>query len=162
MNIRPRPKQNYPNLWKLFWISILPFFLLTCLKNLWKSVNRGSQAFFSKYSFVTPSREWQRVAQGDLTNLHTLIVQMHLLFQLHSRSAMILYFYVYSTRKTTLPLFVILHIIHLYKLTKNETKYLVPLLLTSNNQKKSNYVPKSIGHFSPLMLPLDVCQLNTS
>ena len=54
------------------------------------------------------------------------------------------------------------HIIHLYKLTMNQTKYLVPLLLTSNNQEKSIYVPQSIGHFSPLMLPLEVCQLNTS
>ena len=53
------------------------------------------------------------------------------------------------------------HIIHLYKLTMNQTKYLILLLLTSNNQEKSIYVPKSIGHFSPLMLPLAVCQLNT-
>ena len=54
------------------------------------------------------------------------------------------------------------HIIHLYKLTMNQTKYLVPLLWTSNNPKKSIYVPKSIGHFSPLMVPLAVCPLNTS
>ena len=41
------------------------------------------------------------------------------------------------------------HIIHLYKLTMNQTKYLVPLLLTSNKQEKSIYVPKSIYPFSP-------------
>ena len=33
----------------------------------------------------------------------------------------------------------------------NQTKYLVPFLLTFNNQEKSVYVPKSICHFSPLM-----------
>ena len=38
----------------------------------------------------------------------------------------------------------------------NQTKYLVPLLLTFNNQEKSIYVPKSIGNFIPLMLPLAV------
>ena len=54
------------------------------------------------------------------------------------------------------------HIIHLYKQTMNQTKYFVPLLLTFNNQEKSIYVPKIIGHFSPFMLPLAVCQLNTS
>ena len=54
------------------------------------------------------------------------------------------------------------HIIHLYKQTINQTKYLVPLFLIFNNQEKSIYVPKSIGHFSPLMLPLAVYQLNTS
>ena len=53
------------------------------------------------------------------------------------------------------------YIIHLYKQTINQTKYLVPLLLTFNNQEKSIYVPKRIGHFSPLMLSLAVCQLNT-
>ena len=54
------------------------------------------------------------------------------------------------------------HIIHLYKQTMNQTKYLAPLLLPLNNQEKSIYEPKSIGHFSPLMLSLAVCQLNTS
>ena len=32
------------------------------------------------------------------------------------------------------------------------------LLLTFNNQEKSLYVPKSMDNFSPLMLPLAVCQ----
>ena len=44
-------------------------------------------------------------------------------------------------------------IIHLYKQTMNQTKYFVPLLLTFNNKEKSIYVPKSIDHFSILMLP---------
>ena len=54
------------------------------------------------------------------------------------------------------------HIIDQYKKSMNQTKYLVPLLLTFANQEKSIYVPKSIAHFSPLMLPLAVYQLNTS
>ena len=54
------------------------------------------------------------------------------------------------------------HIIYLYKQTITLTKYLVPLLITYNNQEKYIYVPKSIGYFSPLMLPLAVCQLGTS
>ena len=54
------------------------------------------------------------------------------------------------------------HIIHPNKQTKNQTKYLVPLLLTFKKQEKSIYVPKSIGHFSHFMLPLAECQLNTS
>ena len=53
-------------------------------------------------------------------------------------------------------------IIHLCIQTMNQTKYLVPLLLTLSNQEKSIYVPKSISHFSPLNLPLAVCQLNNS
>ena len=38
------------------------------------------------------------------------------------------------------------HIIHLYKQKMNQNKYLVPLLLTFNNQEKCIYVPKRIGH----------------
>jgi hypothetical protein len=33
---------------------------------------------FSKYSCLTPSRGWQRVRVGDMTNWHTLMVQIHL------------------------------------------------------------------------------------
>ena len=42
------------------------------------------------------------------------------------------------------------HVIHIYKQTMNQTKYLVPLLLTFNKQEKTIYVPKSIGHLAPL------------
>ena len=60
--------------------------------------------------------------------------------------------YTHKGRRPYLSLF--FHIIHLYKQTMNQTKYLAPLLLTFNNQEKSIYVPKSIGHFSPIMLQL--------
>ena len=43
-----------------------------------KGVHRPA---FSMYSFITPSRGWQRVVEGDMTECHTLMVQMHLLCQ---------------------------------------------------------------------------------
>ena len=45
------------------------------LKNGEKVVHRTA---FSKDSFLTPSRGWQRVAEGDVIKWHTLRIQMHL------------------------------------------------------------------------------------
>ena len=127
-----------------------------------KGVHRPA---FSKYSFITPSRGWHRVAQGDMTNWHTLMVQMHLLCQRsgdYIQDVTLFVILCILKKEDNLTFVCYFHIIHLYKQTMNQTKYLVPLLLTFNNQEKSIYVPKSIGHFSPLMLPLAVCQLRTS
>ena len=51
------------------------------LKPLKISEKRVHRPVFSKYSFINPSRGWHRVAQGDMTNGHTLMVQMHVLCQ---------------------------------------------------------------------------------
>ena len=51
----------------------------------WKPLNisekRVHRPALSKYSFITPIRGWHRVAVGDMTNWHTLMVQIHLLCQ---------------------------------------------------------------------------------
>ena len=82
MKTRPRPKTKLPKL-----VEIVPdmypdllFDNMSCnpLQISEKGVHRP---VFSKYSFITPSRGWQRVAVGDMTNWHTLMVQMHLLCQ---------------------------------------------------------------------------------
>ena len=99
-----------------------------------------------------------------MTNWHTVMVQMHLFYQrsgdyIKDETCFCYSMYILPYDLTFVCYF---HIINLYKQTMNKTKYLVPLLLTFNNQGKSIYVHKSIGHFSPLMLLLAVCQLNTS
>ena len=117
------------------------------------SEKRVHRPAFSKYSFIPLRRGWQRVAQGEITNWHTFMVQIHLLCQQSDD-------YIQERPWFCISMYTVcyFHIIYLYKLTMNQTKYLVPLLLTFNKQEKSIYVPKSIGHFSPLMLPLAVCQ----
>ena len=45
-----------------------------------KGVHRPT-FFLSKYSLITSSRGWQWVSVGDMTNWHTLMVQMKLLCQ---------------------------------------------------------------------------------
>ena len=165
-NIRPLPKTKLPKL-----VEIVPdmypdlLFVDMSRKPLKISEKGVHMPPFSKYSFITPSRGWHRVAQGDMTNWHTLRVQMHLLCQQSGDYIQEVPWFCISTntqkgRQPYLSLLFSYH--HLYKLTMNQTKYLVPLLLTSNNQEKSINIPKIISHLSLLMLPLEVCKLNTS
>ena len=82
MKNRPRPKTKLPKLVEIV-PDMYPDLLLgdiSCkpLKISEKGVNKPA---FSNYSFITPNRGWQWVAVGDMTNWHTLMVQMHLLCQ---------------------------------------------------------------------------------
>ena len=126
-----------------------------------KGVHRPA---FSKYSLITPSRGWQRVTW--LTGIPLWIKCTCCANSQVTKIQGVPWFcnstYIQKGRRPNLCVFFLFHIIHLCKQTINQTKYLVLLLLTFNKQEKSIYVAKSIGHFSPLMLPLAVSQLNTS
>ena len=87
------------------------------------------------------------MAEGDITNWHTLMVQMTTFKMCHDFVILFI-----LKKKDDLTFACYFPIVYLYKQTMNQTKYLVTLLLTFNNQQKSIYVPKRIGHFSPLML----------
>ena len=141
MNIRPRPKTKLPKLVEIV-LNMYPDLLFgdmswKPLKISEKGVHRPS---FSKYSFITPSRGWHRVAQGDVTSWHTLKVQMNLLYQqsgAYIQEQPWFCISMYTQKKDTLTFVCYFHIIHLYKLTMNQTKYLVPLLLTFINEERS-------------------------
>ena len=71
------PKPNYPNLWKLILICILIFFFLSC--KLFKISEKWfTDLFFFEDLLITPSRGWQREAEGDMIKWHTLRIQRHL------------------------------------------------------------------------------------
>ena len=79
---RPRPKTKLPKL-----VKIVPdmypdlFFGDMSRKPLKVSEKLVHRPAFSKDLFITPNKGWQRVAEGDMTNWHTLMVQMQLLCQ---------------------------------------------------------------------------------
>ena len=78
LKTRPRPKTKLPKLVEIV-PDMYPDLLLKTFKKISeKGVHRPA---FSNYLFITPSRGWQRVAEGNMTNWHTLMVQMHMLCQ---------------------------------------------------------------------------------
>ena len=82
MKTRPRPKTKLLKLVEIV-PDMYPDLLFgdvswNPLKISEKGVHRPA---FSKYSFITPSRGWHRVAQGDMNNWRTVMVQMQLLCQ---------------------------------------------------------------------------------
>ena len=152
-------KTKLPKLVEIVW-DMYPdlFFGEMSWKPLKISEKGVHRPVFSKYSFITPSRGWQWVAVGDMTNWFkcTYCVNGQVATFKMCHDFVILRILKKEDNRAFVCYF---HIIHLYKQTMNRPKYLVP---TFNNQEESIYIPKSIGHFSPLMLPLAVCQLRTS
>ena len=158
MKTRPRPNTKLPKVAEIgpdmyshlfFWWHVLKTF-----KNQQK---RGQQACFFQV-FIKNSK--QRVAEGG-SGWHYKLAYSH-----GSNAPVVPMFRWLKSRLChdfvilCRPLFVIFTLTD--RQTINQTKYLVLDFLTFNNQEKSIYVPKSIGHFSPLMLPIAVSQLNTS
>ena len=143
--------------------SDLVFSVLSCnpLKISEKVVHRP---YFSKDSLITPSRGWQRLAEGDMIKWYTLRVQMKLFLNRSCDYIQDVTLFCNSThtqKMKTTPVYYF-HIMHLCKQIMNQTKQLLQLLLTCYSLDKYYYVAKSIGHLSPFMPPLAVCQLKTS
>ena len=81
MKIRPRPKTKLPTLVEIVcdMYPDLPFCDMSCKPSTIgeKVVHRPA---FSNDLLITPSRGWQKVADGDGIKWHTLKIQIHLFF----------------------------------------------------------------------------------
>ena len=165
MKTRPRPKTKLPTLVEIV-LDMYPDLLFgdmsgKPLKISEKGVHRPA---FSKYSVITPSRGWQWVAVGDKTNWHTLMVHIHLLCQRSSDYIQDVTWFFNSTytKKGRQSNICLLFSYHSPLQTDNYPSKILSAIVINLEHPGKVYVPKMIGHFSSLMLPLAECQPNTS